>query len=179
MIGVRPLLPLLPLLLLLLASAAARAEEPASEADGPVWLRGSGDEVWIERDGTVSDPNPHRAGFTRVATSAMPGVTAMPEVVEVIAPSCFPGPALVVMPRPIPPHIVARARAAQAYARASRGVTFGPVTARDYDRADDYRRYEARRNYQVNRYWARESYEVSRRRYQQYHRTSHRRGRYN
>ncbi|MGH0030200.1 MAG: hypothetical protein ACQGVC_10445 [Myxococcota bacterium] len=55
--------------LLLLAEGMATAEET-------IWLRGRGDRVWIERDGVPQPPAENAKGFSRVATSSMPGVYA-------------------------------------------------------------------------------------------------------
>lgn len=76
----RGMLRLAPLVLLALLASAASAES--------VWLRGRGDDVWIERDGAVAsrtqdaaaaseqapDAEDVRPGVTRVVTSADPAI---------------------------------------------------------------------------------------------------------
>jgi hypothetical protein len=56
--------PAIPLVLLVLAASVASAET--------IWLRGRGDDVWIERDGEMREPRDDRKGFTRVSTPVRP-----------------------------------------------------------------------------------------------------------
>jgi hypothetical protein len=59
------------LLLALCIPAFASAEEET------VWLRGRGDDVWIERDGSARESREGgKAGFTRVVSSPLPEVRA-------------------------------------------------------------------------------------------------------
>jgi len=53
-----------PLAFLLLAATSAPAET--------VWLRGRGDDVWIERDGEAREPRDDRKGLTHVEEPAPP-----------------------------------------------------------------------------------------------------------
>ena len=55
--------PAIPLVLLVLAASVASAET--------IWLRGRGDDVWIERDAEMREPRDDRKGFTRVSTPVL------------------------------------------------------------------------------------------------------------